>query len=146
MFEVSEQIEIEAPLSEVFAYMDQPKNQLEITPSLARSEPLEELDNGGKRVAYTYAMAGVELDGEIRAIDYRPEEHVHWEMSGDLTGEIEWQFAGDEPTTVTYVGRYDIPVPVVNAVVEPFAKRYNKRELRTTLENLKTRLEGAEGG
>jgi uncharacterized membrane protein len=142
MIEVVETTRIDAPVSEVFAYMDRPENQPEITPSLSHSETLETLPNGGKRVAYTYTMAGVDLDGELRATEYDPESRVVWEMSGDLSGEIEWTFeAEDGATEVTYVGRYDVPIPVLDAVVEPFVKRYNERELRTTLENLKTRIE-----
>jgi len=56
---------------------------------------------------------------------------------------IEWTFEKvDDGTRVTYATQYGIPVPVLDAVVEPFAARYNERELRTTLENLRTRLEG----
>ncbi len=143
--EVSERIRIEVPRSEVFAYMDQPSNQPEISPSLVRSELIESLPNGGKRVAYTYEMAGVELDGHIEAVEYEPESRIRWEMTGDLEGEITWEFEADgDGTVVTYASEYDIPVPVLSAVVEPFVKRYNERELRTTLENLRTRLEHAE--
>jgi uncharacterized membrane protein len=127
---------------DVFAYMDQPENQLEITPSLTSSETVETLSNGGKRVAYTYTMAGVDLDGHIEAVEYDPDRRILWEMTGDLEGEIEWEFEADgDGTVVRYASRYDLPVPVLDAVVEPFAKRYNERELRTTLENLRTRVE-----
>lgn len=68
MIEIEEEIQIDAPVDDVFDYMDRPENQPEITPSLARSEPIEELPNGGKRVAYTYTMAGVDLDGRIEAV------------------------------------------------------------------------------
>jgi uncharacterized membrane protein len=142
MTEVTRTVRIDAPVSEVFSYMDQPENQPEFTPSLTRSETLEELPNGGTRVAYTYTIAGVDLHGEIEAVAYEPQQYVEWEMTGDLSGEIEWEFEADEgATTVTYTGRYEIPIPVANAVVEPFVKRYNERELRTTLENLRTRIE-----
>ena len=142
MLEVEETVRIDAPRADVFAYMDRPENQPEITPSLTHSETLEGLPNGGKRVAYTYTMAGIDLDGEIRAREYDPETRVVWEMSGDLEGEIEWRFEDDgEETVVTYIGRYEIPIPVLDAVVTPFVRRYNERELRTTLENLKTRVE-----
>jgi uncharacterized membrane protein len=142
MLEVEETTRIDAPVTAVFEYMDRPENQPEITPSLTHSETLAELPNGGKRVAYTYTMAGIDLDGEIRATEYEPEARILWEMSGDLSGEIEWTFEEDaEETVVSYVGRYEIPIPVLDAVVKPFVKRYNERELRTTLENLKTRVE-----
>lgn len=142
MIEIEQQVRIDAPVGDVFEYMDRPENQPEITPSLVRSEPVEELPNGGKRVAYTYSMAGIDLDGHIEAVEYEPERHITWKMTGDLEGEIEWDFEPkDGATTVTYAARYELPVPVLDAVVEPFAERYNERELRTTLENLRSRLE-----
>jgi uncharacterized protein YndB with AHSA1/START domain len=72
MIEVTRTVRIDAPVSDVFSYMDRPENQPEFTPSLTRSESLEELPNGGKRVAYTYTMAGVDLKGEIEAVAYEP--------------------------------------------------------------------------
>ena len=142
MIEVSDRIRIDAPVEDVFAYMDRPENQPEITPSLTRSQTIEELPNGGKRVAYTYTMAGVDLEGRLEALEYEPESHVRWEMTGDLEGEIEWEFEPEDgATVVSYAARYEIPIPVLDAVVEPFAERYNERELRTTLENLRSRLE-----
>ena len=55
-----------------------------------------------------------------------------------------WEFEADDgETVVTYTARYDVPIPVLDVVVEPFVERYNERELRTTLENLRTRLEAA---
>lgn len=146
MIEVSTDVTIDAPLAEVFAYMDRPENQTEITPSLTRSERLEALPNGGKRVAYTYTMAGVDLDGEIEAVEYEPESRIRWEMTGDLAGEITWSFESvDEGTRVTYASAYDLPVPVIDRLAEPFVERYNERELRTTLENLQTRIETGGG-
>ena len=52
MIDTSHSVHVDAPVSEVFAYMDRPENQPEITPSLTRSEILEEREDGSKRVAY----------------------------------------------------------------------------------------------
>ncbi len=145
MIEVHDSIRIGAPVAAVFAYMDRPENQPEITPSLTRSETLERLDNGGKRVAYTYTVGGIDLDGEIEAVEYDPESTIRWEMTGDLSGEIEWTFeetAGG--TEFTYAAGYDLPGRVVERLAGPFVRRYNERELRTTLENLRTRVETGE--
>jgi hypothetical protein len=66
-------------------------------------------------------------------------------MTGDLTGTIEWEFeADDRGTLVTYTGRYEIPVPVLERIVDPVVRRYTERELRTTLETLRTLLEQVE--
>lgn len=147
MVRASETICVDAPVEEAFAYMDRPENQPEITPSLTRSETVAELPNGGKRVAYTYRMAGITLEGHIEAAEYEPEELIRWEMSGDLEGEIEWRFEPhDGGTRVTYRADYGLPVPAVERLARPFLERYNERELRTTLENLATRLEARDGG
>ncbi|ERG90364.1 MAG: polyketide cyclase / dehydrase and lipid transport [Haloquadratum walsbyi J07HQW1] len=144
--DVTETTRIDAPVTVVFEYLDDPRNQPEFTPSLTRSEPVEELSNGGKRVAYTYSMAGIDLTGEITATKYEPESAIHWEMDGDITGEIKWTFEAEEDTTIfSYTAQYDIPVPVLDSVVKPFAERYNERELKTALENLRTRIEAEVG-
>lgn len=89
------------------------RNQPELTPSLTHSEPLEDLPNGGKRVAYTYTMAGIDLEGEIEAVAYEPRQYDEWEITGDLSGKIECAFESNgEATTVTYTDRDEVPVPV----------------------------------
>jgi uncharacterized protein YndB with AHSA1/START domain len=146
VIEVDESIVIDAPVEAVFAYLDQPENQPEFTPSLTRSETVETLPNGGKRVAYTYTMAGVDLDGHVEAVEYEPESHVRWEMTGDLRGRIDWTFEPvDGGTRFTYEAGYELPNRVLEAVAGPFVGRYNERELRTALENLRTRLESTDG-
>lgn len=144
MVRVSETITIDRPLEEVFAYLDRPENHAEVTPSLETSETVEQLDNGGKRASYVYQMAGITREGHLTETTHEEGERMVFEMSGDITGEIEFSFtAADGGTEVTYAAEYDLPGRVISRVAEPFAKRYNRRELRTTLENLKTRLETA---
>ena len=142
MIETSNSVHVDAPVSDVFAYMDRPENQPEITPSLTRSEILEERADGSKRVAYGYGLGGITMDGELDAVEYEPEERVVWEMTGDLSGEITWEFEPeDDGTRVTYAASYDVPGGVLEKLAAPFVKRYNGREVETTLENLKTRVE-----
>jgi uncharacterized membrane protein len=87
-------------------------------------------------------MAGISREGQLTETTHDDGERMIFEMSGELTGEIDVSFAAtDGGTEVTYAAEYDLPGRVVAAVAKPFAKRYNKRELATTLENLKTRLE-----
>lgn len=144
MIEVNGSIRIEAPVEAVFAFMDEPENQAVITPSLADVETVEELPNGGKRARYTYSMVGISLEGHVEAVEYEPDERIVFEMSGDLSGTIEWAFEGaDDSTIVTYTATYEVPIPVGKAAAEPFVRRYNERELETTLQNLQTRMETA---
>jgi len=143
MVHVEDSISIDAPLETVFDYLDTPENQVEITPSLRASELIERLDNGGSHVRFTYSMAGISLDGEVRATTYAPNEQIQFEMTnGPLEGTITWTFdAANDGTRVTYAADYTVPTPVLQSVAEAFAQRYNQRELQTTLQNLKDRLE-----
>lgn len=145
MIEVSESIVIDRPREDVFAYLDDPTNHVVITPSLERAENIERLDNGGKRLDHTYKMAGIELDGELVQTVHEPPERMVFEMRGRLEGEIRLEFRSiDEGTEVTYGASYDLPGQVIERLAAPFVRRYNERELNTTLENLKTRLETAQ--
>ena len=116
MIEVSESITVEAPVERVFAFMDEPRNHLTVTPSLADVRDVERLDNGGKRLDHTFRMAGISIDGELEEVE-----------------------------RVENTGRYDLPGQVLERVARPFVRRYNERELSTTLANVKTHLETPAG-
>ncbi len=142
MVSASETVTVRRPRAEVFGYLDRPGSHAEVTPSLAESEQVESLDNGGKRVRYVYRMAGISREGYLTETTHEDGERMVFEMSGGITGEIDISFETvDEGTRVTYSATYDLPGRVVAAVAEPVARRFNRRQLRKTLDNLKTRLE-----
>lgn len=141
MLTVSETIDINAPVEDVFAYMDDPHNQQAVSPSVTDIRDVQQ-DESGKSLAFTYEMAGVPVDGRMETRVYDPPNRIVFDMEGALSGTITWEFERiDEGTRVTYGAEYDLPSDVLETVVRPFAERYNERELRTTLENLKTRME-----
>jgi carbon monoxide dehydrogenase subunit G len=142
MIEVSESVEIGAPVADVFVFMDDPANHVTVTPSLAAAQNVEGLPNGGKRLDYTFRMAGVSLSGELEEVERTENEHMLFEMRGQLSGAIELEFeAVDGGTRLAYTGRYEVPGRVLSAVARPFVARYNERELSTTLANVRTHVE-----
>ncbi|WP_277554615.1 SRPBCC family protein [Halobaculum limi] len=142
MVVVSHTVRVGAPVDEVFAHVDDPENHVEMTPSITAVSNVEPLDNGGKRLDYTYKMVGVSLTGTMETPEYAENNRIVFEMDGDLSGTLTWTFeAVDSATDVTYTAEYDLPGGVLGKVAEPIAVRYNERELRTTLENLRDRLE-----
>lgn len=144
MVEVSETMHIDADPEAVFEFMDDPENHVIVTPSLAHVQNIEPLDNGGKQLEHTFRMAGIGLDGELIEREREEGSRMLFEMTGDLTGEIELTFEPEgEGTKMTYTGRYDLPGQVLGRVAEPFVRRYNERELQTTLENVRTHVEAA---
>jgi carbon monoxide dehydrogenase subunit G len=138
MLTVREHIHIPAPAEEVFAYMDTPAHQAQITPSLQTSTLIERLPSGGSRARYTYQIFGLSFSGEVRATDYAPTERIVWNMTGDLQGTLRWYF---EPTDagcrLTYAATYQLPGPrLLRPFTRPFVRRYNTREVRALLQNL----------
>jgi carbon monoxide dehydrogenase subunit G len=142
MISVSDSITVDASREAVYEFLDDPQNHAQITPSLEDVRDVEPLDNGGKRLAFTYSLGGVGLDGELEEVEHVPPETLRFEMSGRLAGELTFTLEEtDGGTRVTYAADYEVPGRVIERLAEPFVWRYNERELRTTLENLKTRLE-----
>jgi carbon monoxide dehydrogenase subunit G len=142
MIEVSESVEVEAPVSTVFAFMDDPANHVIVTPSLGAVENVEYRPDGSKRLDYTFSMAGVDLEGVLDEVERDEHRRMLFEMRGQLTGQIELEFEETEPgTRLTYTGRYDLPGRVLGAVARPFVRKYNQRELSTTLANVRTHVE-----
>lgn len=144
MVRVSESVNIDASKETVWEFMDDPHNQPVISPSITAVSDVDQRPDG-KSLECTYSMAGVDLDVTLRTTTYDPGERVVFEMDDGLDGEIEWRFeAADDGTEVTYAADFGVPGEVMERVVEPLIRRYNERELSTTLANLKTRLEVGE--
>lgn len=147
MLTVREHTDISAPTGRVFNYMDTPAHQADITPSLTESVLVERLSNGGSRARYAYRILGLSFSGEVRATDYAPEERIVWSMEGDLQGTIRWYFEPvDVGCRVTYAATYQVPGPrFLRPLLRSLVRRYNEREVRTLLQNLRHTLESPNG-
>ena len=142
MASVSKSIWIDTPVETAFEYLDDPYNHAEVTPSVTNVQNVERLDNGGKRLDCTYTMAGIGLQTELKQTVHEPNRRMVFDMRSGIDGRLELQFTEvNGGAEVTYSAEYDIPGRVLSTVVKPFAVKYNERELRTALENLKQRLE-----
>lgn len=133
---------VDAPVEAVFEFMDEPTNQAAVTPSLRTAERIERLDNGGNRARYVYEMLGITFTGEVAASSYEPDERIVYEMTGDLTGTITFEFeAEDGGTRLTYAATYDVPGPLPEWLVAPVVRWYNDSEVEQLLANVKRRVE-----
>lgn len=142
MVQVTHSVVIDTPIPEVFAYLDRPENHQTFDPCVSRAEMVTMLPNGGKRIAYTYTMAGVDLDGHREAVRYAPESHIRWSMSGDFTGTIDWMFDPlDDRTRFSITAMYTLPSKLTEAMTESAFARYNEHRLEQAFENLRTLLE-----
>jgi len=141
-FAASDATLVAADPEAVFAFLDEPANHAAITPGLADVRDIEPLDNGGKRLSYTYRMAGTGIDGEIvQTVHNSPERHV-FELRGRLTGTIDLRLAPVEGgTKLRYAATYDLPENALTRLGAPVIRRFNERQLRAALENVAARFD-----
>ena len=142
MLTVRDSIHIDAPPETVFAFLDEPARQVSFTPSLTTSSLIERLPNGGSRARYVFTTYGIDLEGEVRATDYDPPSRIVWAMTGDLTGTIRWYLDPERGgTRFTFAATYRVPGPsILRPVVTPLLRRYNEREVRSLLQQLKAHV------
>ncbi len=142
MVRVADTIEIDATAEAVFQFLDEPKNHATITPAIGRIENIEPLDNGGKKLDYTYRMAGVPIDGHLSQTAHEPPTRHVFALESGIDGELGFDIEATESgCLVTYHATYTIPGRLLSRVVEPAVRRYNERQLKATLENLKKEIE-----
>jgi len=141
-FAASDATLVAAPPETVFAFLDDPGNHAAITPGLADVRDVEPLANGGKRLSFTYRMAGTGIDGEIvQTVHDPPERHV-FELRGRLTGTIDLRLVPvDGGTELTYAATYDLPENALTRIGAPVVRRFNERQLRAALENVAERFD-----
>ena len=137
MIRARETVRVGADVESVFEFLDDPHNHAAVTPRLTDVRDVERLPNGGKRLAYTYRMAGLGIDGELVQTVHEPNERMVFELRGRLEGTIDLSFEPtDDGTMLTYAAEYDLPENALTSVGEPVIRRFNERQLRTTLDNV----------
>ena len=69
-------------------------------------------------------------------------------MTGDLRGSIRWYLEPEDGgTRFTYAATYAVPGPgVLQPVLTPVVRRYNRSEIATLLQNLKRNVEAPSTG
>lgn len=136
---------IEAPIDRVFEFGADPENWQRVTPSLTNVEIVEETENG-YRLKGTWKMLGMKLSGDMEFVIVEPNEHTvtSFDSSG-MSGELHYQYS-DTPTGTQVVqsADYEFGDSLLDRVIEPVAKRYNKRQFKNALETSKELIEAAE--
>lgn len=141
MLSISRSIVIAAPPARVFDQLTEPRNLLEIWPSLVDvANPRVEGD-GRHAFDWTYRMAGVKVRGRCDTAEAeRPGRRVDRNRGG-IPSTFAWTFAArGDATDVTLEIEYDVPT-IVRLAAGPLLRAMNEREAETLLANLKTRIE-----
>ena len=143
MLTVSATRTIDAPRAAVFAFLDEPANQVRVSPSVTGVADVQPKPDGGKRLLYGYRVFGIVFTGSLETTTYDPPERIVFRMDGDVRGEITWELeALDADTTrFTYGAEYDISGFPGSSLLRPIFRWYNDRELRKTVANVQRAVE-----
>jgi coenzyme Q-binding protein COQ10 len=141
MAKVEKSITINAPMEEVFAYVEDPMNQLEYLPSIVEVKDVTG-QGVGAHYHWTYKMTGLRFEGESTMTEYIPNERMVVETKGGIVSTWSWTFTPEDGgTRVDLTVEYTIPVPVLGRLGEALVLRQNEREADQALANIKAKLE-----
>jgi uncharacterized membrane protein len=135
-------ITINASVSKVFGYLDEPTNLLEIWPSLIEAKNVQRLPNGGVSFRWVYKMNGMHLKGTSETTEYIPNHLAVFKSKGGIKGTITWAFQSEtDGTIVTFEAECTLPARLLGKLAETFIVKHNEREIELVLANLKDRME-----
>lgn len=142
MATVNKSIAINAPVANVFAYLEDPMNHVEWVPSIM--EVKDVTGSGvGQHYRWTYKMSGVRLEGETRVIEHIRNERRVTQSKGGIVSTWTYTFEPqDDGTRLNLKVEYTIPVPVLGKLAEKLVLKRNEREAELGLANIKDRMEG----
>ncbi len=142
MATITKSIVIEAPVTQVFSYLDEPVNLPEIWPSMVEVVDVATLPTGGHRFHWIYKMAGMRFEGDAETVEFDLDRHILRKSTGPFPSTFEYTFTPENGRTkLDLKAVYDPPKALFGKFTEPFILKLNEREAETVLANLKDRLE-----
>jgi uncharacterized membrane protein len=142
MIQHRDSIIINAPPSEVFAYVNDPRALCEWTVSMSETRNIIGFGEG-QQYEWSFKLVGVPLRGQAVVVDYVQNQRAVHQGIGMFeilwTNRVEPDNGG---TKLTMELEYAIPLPVLGKVAEHLLVRRNERNLQSALLNLKEKLEG----
>jgi uncharacterized membrane protein len=134
-------IEIKAPVSKVYSFIEDPNNGPEVMTNLIEVKDVKG-SGQGSHYKWTWNMAGFKFKGENTYIEDVPNKRIVINSKGGI--ESTWTYNFESRGDVTILDLdidYKIPVPVLGKLAEKLLLKRNEREGDTNLMNLKERLE-----
>jgi uncharacterized membrane protein len=134
-------IEIKAPVSKVYSFIEDPNNGPEVMTNLIEVKDVKG-SGVGSHYKWTWNMAGMKLKGENTYTEDVPDKRIVINSKGGIESTWTYNFESRGDSTVLDLDiEYKIPVPVLGKLAEKFLLKRNEREGETNLMNLKDRLE-----
>jgi uncharacterized membrane protein len=145
MAKISKSITIQAPVSQVFEYVNAPEHLPEIWPSMLEVSHVERKPDGGQSFDWVYKMAAIHFKGHSEAVEVEQNARAVFKSEKGIQNTFRWTYAGEDGVTkVTIDVEYTMPGKLLGKLAAPFLEKVNEREAETLLHNLKVRMETGE--
>jgi ligand-binding SRPBCC domain-containing protein len=133
-------ININAPISRVFAYVTDPDNWTHYVTSLVDVRNITSKTlMAGTEYEWTYRMLGINLDGTGRIVNFEKNRTFAMEMQGAFPIRETFTFQGDEQSTLlTFEIRYNVPGKVLGVMADKLViEKLNVTEAVAVLNKVK---------
>ncbi|UCH80039.1 MAG: cobalamin-dependent protein [Nitrospiraceae bacterium] len=133
-------ININAPISRVFAYVTDPDNWTHYVTSLVDVRNITSKTLvAGTEYEWTYRMLGINLDGTGRIVNFEKNRTFAMEMQGAFPIRETFTFQGDEQSTLlTFEIRYNVPGKVLGVMADKLViEKLNVTEAVAVLNKVK---------
>ncbi len=136
------EIDIAAPIDDVFAWGINPDNWQRSTPSLTDLEVLEETEEG-TRYRNTFKMLGRSVTSEeLFTVDDEAKQTVSVFDDDEMSGEMRFDYTEIEAGThIRLHGDIETGTSLFERAIQPVLTRYMNRQFRTTLQMMKDLIE-----
>jgi uncharacterized protein YndB with AHSA1/START domain len=142
MAKIRRSIVIDAPVEEVFDYVEEPANIPQYWPSVIEIKDVDQLSTGGFRMTAVYKMAGVRFEVESECTEFIPNQRTVYRSEGGVSSTATWIYEPhDGGTKATMENEYTVHLPVLRRLAESFLTRINENEADAVLANVKARME-----
>jgi uncharacterized protein YndB with AHSA1/START domain len=147
MKQIEHSVIIPAPVDQVFSYASDYLKWAEWFDGVSDFKPTTAITRGnGARYAYKARVMGLSAPVETEIHDFVENKGWTGVSTKGVTHRTHWTF---EPvsngTKFTYAMEYQLPVPLLGSLLDPFAQREWKRILERSLNNLKQHFVSAAG-
>ncbi len=139
---VEKAITIAAPVEQIFDYVREATNLLEIWPNMVKIKDVQRLPNGGNRFRCVYRMAGIHFKVTSEDVEYIANQRIVGQTKGGIQSTIAWEFQPEDGgTNLTLKAEYTVPIPLLGNLAEALITRRNARDIEVLLTYLKIRVE-----
>jgi len=144
MTRIERSIEIDVPVSKVFAYASDYNNWASFFVGVSDFIPTSNVKRGnGSRFSYKVKLLGIKASVETEITEFN--ENVGWKgvTVRGVKGQTQWIFKQDNnKTKFTYILIYELPIPIISNIIDALFVRPAWQNIVTeSLDNLKKIIE-----